>query len=127
MGRVICNSATDPAKRQPRQRKLCPPRECRGLHLLKWLGKAEVLVGVAGFEPATPSSRTGCITPNPLIFRVSPTRFTLFCSLYFVGFLGILGRVLATFSRAIERLVNAILKVRMMVPVVLAQRLLRHA
>jgi hypothetical protein len=86
-----------------------------------------VLVGVAGFEPATPSSRTRCITPNSLIFSGSSTRFTPFCSLHFMGFLGILGRVLPTFSRAIERFINSVLKVRMMVPVVFAQRLLRHA
>src|SRR6516225_271985 len=88
--------------------------------------RLEKLVGVAGFEPATPSSRTRCITPNPLIFKVSPTRFTPFCSAYFTGFLGIPGRVPATFSRAIERFVDSILKVRVVVPVVFSQRLLRH-
>ena len=43
-----------------------------------------------------------------------------------MGFLGILGRVPRPFPRAAERFVHAILKVGMMMPVVLAQRLFRH-
>jgi hypothetical protein len=37
-----------------------------------------------------------------------------------MGFLGILGRVLAPFARPIEGLVDSVLKVRMMVPIVLS-------
>src|SRR6266852_8023494 len=44
-----------------------------------------------------------------------------------MGFLGILGRVPRPFPRAAECFVNTVLKVGMVMPVVLAQRLLRHA
>jgi hypothetical protein len=38
------------------------------------------MVGVAGFEPATPASRKQCIFSKLLIFRILASVFGTFCS-----------------------------------------------
>src|SRR4051794_25859450 len=62
---------------QPRQRRPKQPPDCGGSHssgmvlgvVIRGSKKyLNLLVGVAGFEPATPASRTQCIFSKPLIY-----------------------------------------------------------
>jgi hypothetical protein len=40
----------------------------------------EIMVGVAGFEPATPASRTQCVFSKSLIFIAMAAAIPTFCS-----------------------------------------------